>query len=112
MRVGDDQVVPLVGQQLRAVDRRGGLIPSVGQGVELLDLLSARLGQEPVGDGQRPDLNEGVAQAFPAVSSFGDRESVEQFADRQNADAPAPFQILSAPVQYVTTATDVCTHCG
>ena len=61
VRVGDDPaddgvgedflvhpVVPLVGRELRAVDRRVGLVPPVNQGVELLDLLPARRGQERV----------------------------------------------------------------
>lgn len=50
-RVGEDlfvhPVVPLSRRQLGAVDRRGVLMPSVDQGVQVLDLLAGRWGEEP-----------------------------------------------------------------
>lgn len=52
--VGEDllvhPVVPVTGRQPGAVNRRRGLVPSIDQGVQLLDLLPARCREAPVID--------------------------------------------------------------
>ena len=51
-------------------------MPSVDQGVELLNLLSARRGQKPVVNNQQLDFDESVEAAFLTVGSLGDRDPV------------------------------------
>lgn len=82
-RVGQDlfvhPVVPLPGRELGAVDRRGPLVPPIDQGVQLLDLLAGRGGQEPVVDDQQLDADQRVEAAFLVPGAFGDGDAIEQF---------------------------------
>ena len=80
--VGEDllvhAVVPLAGRQPGAVDRRCRLVTPVDQGVQLLDLLAAGGGQEPVVDDQQLDADQRVEAAFALPGALGHGDPVEQ----------------------------------
>ena len=71
--------MPLRGWQLGAVDRQGGLLAAVDQGVEFLDLWPVRWSEEPLVVDQQLDLGDGFEAALLVAGTFCERDAVEQF---------------------------------